>query len=282
MNPVIDQLLLESEKIDGFTSVPGGQCAGISYGHTAILEIAGRDSIAAGILTAESGEYDSLIPTIVYTGSEYGNWNTVLRNCRKLASFMRDACGLLVPPDPVIIGSPKWFHAVSCRFSTELYEMYGIPGTCIACHMYLHAVRIPLAKEIGATAIVSGERLKHDDKLKINQLLPALEAYKAVLESKGVDLEFPLKQTGCSVRIQEKVAPLFGDMEDSHSQMRCVLESNYRDRCGQMIYSEGGLQSYLDGFLVPATRKILDSVISEKRPIDYISAVMEVLREEPD
>ncbi|MBN2168282.1 MAG: hypothetical protein JW738_03480 [Actinobacteria bacterium] len=280
MNPVIDQLLLKSENIDGFANVPGGQCTDISSGHTAILEIAGRDSIAAGILIAESGEYDSLVPTIVYTGSEYGDWNTVLRNCRKLASFMRDSCGLLVPPDPVIIGSPEWFHAVSGRFSTELYEMYGIPAACIACHMYLHAVRIPLAKEIGAANIVSGERLKHDDRLKINQLLPALEAYAAVLESEGVNLEFPLKQVSCSVRIQEKVGSLFGEMEDAHSQMRCVLESNYRDRCGQMIYSEGDLQSYLSEFLVPVTRKILDLVIGGKRPIDYISAVMDVLGKE--
>jgi hypothetical protein len=44
---------------------------------TAILEIAGRDSIAAAIQFTRQEGITDLIPTYVYTGTEFGPWSAV-------------------------------------------------------------------------------------------------------------------------------------------------------------------------------------------------------------
>lgn len=280
MDPVYEQLLSKNEIIDGFTLPSCGYGFHTKPGQrTAILEIAGIDSIAAAITAAQSGRYDLLIPTIVYTGSEYGDWNAVIENARRLSAFMRESYGVDAPDDPVILGSPQWFHALSGRFVAELYEIYAIPATCISCHMYLHAVRVPLAKEIGASSLISGERLDHDGRLKINQLRPSLEAYKAVLNEEAVALEFPLKDLSCSIRVKEKASPFFGSADIQCSQMRCVLESNYRDHTGNMNYKEDKIEAYLNEFLVPATTKIIKLILSGEKPVDYVSVAAELISE---
>ncbi|NWF75227.1 MAG: hypothetical protein HXY53_01400 [Nitrospirae bacterium] len=42
--------------------------------NTAIAEIVGRDSIAATIRACETRPIRSIVPTIAYAGTEYGNW----------------------------------------------------------------------------------------------------------------------------------------------------------------------------------------------------------------
>jgi hypothetical protein len=62
-------------------------------GKVALVEIAGRDSVAAGVKAASSGSYDFLVPTIVYTGTEYGDWSNVLSNARALAGRFQGGAG---------------------------------------------------------------------------------------------------------------------------------------------------------------------------------------------
>ncbi|MCF8037391.1 MAG: hypothetical protein K9K62_11005, partial [Desulfobacteraceae bacterium] len=44
---------------------------------------------------------------------------------------------------------------------------------CTGCHLYLHAVRIPLARMLGNVPIIGGERESHSGKVKVNQCAPA-------------------------------------------------------------------------------------------------------------
>ena len=46
--------------------------------NVAIAEIAGRDSIAAVIQACEIRAIRAIVPTIAYTGTEYGDWKTPL------------------------------------------------------------------------------------------------------------------------------------------------------------------------------------------------------------
>ncbi len=41
----------------------------------AVVEIAGRDSIAAAILATKLRDIEAILPTINFTGTEFGNWN---------------------------------------------------------------------------------------------------------------------------------------------------------------------------------------------------------------
>ena len=42
----------------------------------AIVEIAGRDSIAAALEAASKRDFKAFLPTIAYTGTEFGDWET--------------------------------------------------------------------------------------------------------------------------------------------------------------------------------------------------------------
>ena len=51
----------------------------------AIVEIAGRDSVAAAVQSVAEKDFTDLIPVYVYTGTEYGNWSMVHQAAKRLA-----------------------------------------------------------------------------------------------------------------------------------------------------------------------------------------------------
>ena len=267
-------LLAKPERIIGFDDgLTARLRSRVGSGNAALVEIAGRDSVAAGMLAASSS-YDILIPTVVYTGTEYGNWEVVLENTRLLGDLLRDREGVDVVEEPVLLGSPRWWHAVGGRFAGVLEERYRFSTTCVACHMYLHAARVPFAREVGATAVVAGERLAHGRRLKLNQVGATLDSYVAVLEGAGVALDLPLKETEDGSHIQELVGP----WRESEKQMRCVLESNYRDLSGEIGVPENDLNAYLEEFLEPVFSRVLLEFNNGGTP-DYLALVDDVLRE---
>lgn len=279
MDSISGRLLLKEEKITGFSPLPGLEEKRPLVRRAALIEISGRDSIAAGLLAARSGRFEVMVPTIVYTGSEYGDWKAELDNSRALAAHLRDFHGIDAPDVPVVLGSPRWFHAVSGRFLSELYSIYGFPGICVACHMYCHTVRIPLARELGAFTVVSGERLEHDGRMKINQLDVTLDAYAEVLAEAGIKLESPLMETSLGSEVEDIISGVPGINANTTCQTRCVLEANYRDPKGRMSYREDRLGAYLREFLVPVTRKILEQISAGVDNMDYVEIARKIISE---
>lgn len=238
---------------------------------SALVEIAGRDSIAAGIVAGRSGDYDALVPAIVYTGTLHGNWELALGNARALAAGLTDHGDVKVL-EPVVLGSPRWWHASAGRYSGELARIFGFSATCVACHMYFHAAKVPLAHALGTGGIIAGERLSHDGRLKLNQLEPSLAAYSSVLESRGVELVMPLRDVSEGKHIEEIVGP----WSESAHQLMCVMEGNYRDAGDEMAFDAGALDDYLERYLVPFTRLVLDSFDEDETEPDYLSIATEV------
>ena len=276
--PVIDRetrqlILSKPERIAGFDRELVTKLRGEAAGGTvALVEIAGRDSVAAGIKAASSGSYDFLVPTIVYTGTEYGDWSEVLANARALADRFPEGEGPKVL-ETVLLGSPSWWHAVAAGFSSVLFKLYGFSTACVACHMYLHAARVPFARETGAGAIVSGERLSHDGRLKLNQLEPALRAYGEVIADNGIELALPLADVKEGRHVEEVLGESW---KESARQLGCVLEGNYRDLDGNIIACDDDLVNYIDGFLVPFTDEVLSSFAAGSTP-DYTAMVKKVI-----
>ena len=197
---------------------------------------------------AESGTYRFFIPTVVYTGTEYGDWSVVLDSAASLGERLAETpCVVL---DTIVLGSPQWWNA-SCALSAgSLPEVPGSASFCVGCHMYLHAVRVPLARMVGASAIVSGERLLHGEVIKASQSQPALVAFNEVVSAHGIDLLMPLIHVGDGSKIEEMV----GDWPESERQMSCVMKGSSREpRCG-----EEHLDEYLNSYLIPFTRRVLD------------------------
>ena len=261
----LEMLLSRPERIAGFDRGLEGRLRGeIGGGRAALVEIAGRDSVAAAVEAARSGCYDTLIPTIVYTGTEYGSWDRVLGNASLLS---REVGGRVTVTGTVVLGSPAWWNALAMRFAAVMQRLYGLEPACVACHMYLHAARVPFARAVGARAVVAGERLYHDGRRKLSQLEPALAAYGEVLARAGVPLEVPLKD----VRDGRLVERILGEeWAESEGQLRCVLEGNYRDASGEVLGRAADVEAYLEEFLKPFTQRVLRSFEEVGAP-DYLT-----------
>jgi len=202
---------LSSQKINELRSMP----------RMAIVEVAGRDSVAAAVKGVEKEDFTDLIPTYAFTGTEHGPWSSVVK-----------AVGLLSRRLPevrvhklLVIGSCEFWQALNGRFISDLITRYGFYTPCPGCHFYLHSVRIPLALILGKVPIISGEREQHDGAVKINQISEALTIYQNLSEDFGVRLLFPLRHIAKGDRIKD----ILGfEWQEGKNQLNCVLSENYR------------------------------------------------------
>ncbi len=248
---VIDlpEWLLPSQKIDEYRAMSG----------LAIVEIAGRDSIAAAVKSAEEGGFTDLLPTYVYTGTEHGPWESVERAVERLATRLP---GVRVH-DLIILGSPGFWHALNGRFVSELISRYGFYTPCVGCHLYLHSVRIPVSITIGKVPIVAGEREQHDGEIKVNQISEALDVYQDVAKGLGVPLRFPLRHIGEG----DSITDILGfEWKAGEEQLGCVLSGNYRTLDGTVQNTAAHVQRYLEEFAGPCARKILEAYITGDVP----------------
>jgi hypothetical protein len=235
-----------------------------------MAEIAGRDSIGAVVALARGGGLKRVLPTIVFTGTEYGDIESLAHNAGGLRHALKDL-GVEVM-ETAVLGSPRWWNAVIGRVNSILTRRYGPWHICIGCHMYLHAVRVPLARKVGARKVVAGERLSHEGRIKVNQTQPAVEAYRRVLEEWGVELAMPLLK----VREDAEILELTGEWGEGTRQPQCALSGNYRDLMGEADVDEEGVRAYLHEYLIPVTSRILEAIEKQGRA-DYLALVKEVL-----
>jgi hypothetical protein len=236
----------------------------------AVVELAGRDSVAAALAaTAEHG-FSDLVPTCVYTGSEHGPWETVGQAWLRL----RQRLPAQVSLHPLLVyGSPLLWRAMNGRFAGELTARHGLPPFCVGCHLYLHALRLPLALALGGAPIVAGERESHDGRIKINQLAVSLDAYRALAQHWAVDLLLPLRQVASGREVE---AWLGRPWPEGGEQLDCVLSGNYRAPDGRAVASDCGLADYLNGFALPLAKTWLTALLAG-RPRDPIQLATELL-----
>ncbi len=243
----------------------------------AIGEIAGRDSIAAIIKAAEQNDLDAVLPTIVYTGTEYGERGVLEDNVKYLRGRLDDL-GFSAGHEKFVLnritlGEPALWHALNGRFLSVLFKRFGFCSSCLGCHLYMHLIRVPLAWHIGADKIISGERKSHAGSIKINQLPVALDAYKEVLSYAGVKLLFPLKE----IVSNDEIESLIGSgWRQRKRQLNCVLSSNYRALDDEVEYDEDNLKRYFDEFAVPVSKEVL-KLWKEDKEVDYIKVVRKIL-----
>jgi hypothetical protein len=230
-----------------------------SISKLALVEIAGRDSIAAAVKSIQEYGFTDLLPTYVYTGTEYGPWDIVNQALLRLKSRLPK---VRVHP-LIVLGSPDFWKVLNGAFISELLSIYGFYTPCIGCHVYLHAIRIPLALLLGNIPMISGERERHNGSVKINQILEALDLYKSLTETFGIQLLLPLRKI---TRSQEIEAILQMDWQESKEQLYCCLSGNYRSVDGSVEMTETQVVRFLNEFAIPCTEKIVREYISGKIP----------------
>jgi hypothetical protein len=221
--------------------------------HVAIAEIAGRDSIAAVIRACELRTIRAIVPTIAYTGTEYGNWETPLEKINTLKALLRKK-GIAVFK-PVILGSPKFWWSLCGRYSTHLFNKYGFFSHCIGCHLYLHAIRIPLAKKLGSSLVIGGERESHDGRIKVNQIGVALDAYQKFMNRFNIELFLPIRHIKSGGEIESIIG---SEWDEGDQQLSCVLSKNYREMDESVTFNEDTVKLFLDEFALKKAEEVIE------------------------
>ncbi len=252
--------------------LPGQELARLRrQGGVAVVELAGRDSVAAALKAVAAGGLRVLVPTYVYTGTEHGPWSLVAQAHQRLGQRLPPGVEML----PLLVfGSPRFWQALNGRFLGELLRRYGFSTVCVGCHLYLHALRLPLARALGDAPIIAGERLSHDGRVKVNQVVACLKAYQELAAGFGVELMLPLTQ----VRDGAQVEAILGlDWGEGRDQPGCALSGNYNDLQGQPLYSLQALTGFLEEFALPLARGVMATHLAGGQP-SHLALAQELLQ----
>ena len=245
----LPEWLLPSEKIKEYRAMS----------RLAIVEIAGRDSVAAAVKSVDEESFTDLLPTYVYTGTEHGPWASVNQAVERLAGLLPE----VRIHNLVVLGSPCFWQALCGRFISELISRYGFYTPCVGCHLYLHSVRMPLAHALGKVPIISGEREWHDGAIKVNQIYEALNVYEKIAKEFGIRLLFPVRNITKGDRIEE----ILGfEWQEGKEQLGCVLSGHYRALEGSVDYAPSQVKMYLEEFAWPCAKKIIESYTAGRIP----------------
>ncbi|MFQ5793656.1 MAG: hypothetical protein ACE5JP_01230 [Candidatus Bipolaricaulia bacterium] len=243
----------------------------------AIVEIAGRDSIAAAIKAFEAGRANVLLPTVAYNGAQYGSLDTV----EAAIEMLRDQIGEKHVLEATVIGSPKFWMALNLRYQHLLYEQFGFYTSCVGCHLYIHAIRVPLAQHIGCRAVISGEREIHQRGIKVNQRGIVLNHYAKLLAEFGIELLHPIRK----IDTGDEIVRLLGrKWAGGKEQLHCVLSGSYRDPDGSVDYgperrfSDEKSARFLEEFGLPVARTILEK-LCRGEAVDYDCVAANVLEQ---
>ena len=232
--------------------------------NAAVVEIAGRDSLAAAVRAAEA-DHDLFLPTVAYTGTEFGEWRLPFQKIEYLRERLRGVGADVEVLAPVVMGAPELWRLLCGRYVLAQYRRFGFYTPCIGCHVYLHALRVPLAKMTGCRVVVAGERESHGGVVKLNQIPTALDAYVELLAGFDVELSLPLRHVSSGAEIEEIVGT---DRRESEGQLGCVLSQNYRDADGAVPYDEEAVRRFLDEFALPLAERAVNAYLDGERP-DY-------------
>lgn len=220
--------------------------------HVAIAEIAGRDSIAAAIRACEMRLIRAIVPTIAYTGTEYGSWATPFEKIKILRDKVQSSN--IEVFEPIVVGSPKFWWALCGRYATHLSKQFDFYSHCVGCHLYFHAIRIPLAKILQVNLVIGGERELHDGKIKINQIKAALDAYQKFIGEFNVELFLPLR----SVKSGKEVEAIIGETwDEGDQQLACVLSKNYLEADGTVSLREEAIIRYFAEFAFEKAEELI-------------------------
>lgn len=238
-----------------------------------IAEVAGRDSFAAMVKFCRENEVRSIIPTYVHTGTEYGDFGHIEKSVGLYGQKLRQESSTELA-ELVILKNPELWWALNGRFLSVLNQRYGFYTPCLGCHLYTHLMRLPLAQEVGVDVIIGGERESHGEKIKLNQIPEALDAYQKVVKEAGLDLELPIRQ----LRSEQEIIKLVGEGWDAgEKQLKCVLSANYAGLDRDVDYSRQKVERFLDEFLIPVGRRLAHVLVTGEN--DYLELVKEVLED---
>lgn len=113
----------------------------------AVGEIPGSGDFSPLYETLMQYRPNAFVPTLAYTGTEYGSWNSFYSACKKLKKRIQKDLNIYCT-DPVMLGAPSFWKALNVAFTEKLLKRVGLSCVCLGCRLYACALRIPLCKKI--------------------------------------------------------------------------------------------------------------------------------------
>jgi len=242
--------------------------AAMPEGSAAIGAFAGRDSAAAIVQAVRERGFSTILPTSIATGTEYGS----AAELDWALEYTRRALPDTEVLDVVRFGSAPLWRALNGRFASEIQLRYGMSSPCLACHLYVHLARVPLALSLGGLPVITGERDTHDGYIKLSQTVDSIDAEVRVLARAGVELLVPVRTFSNS-----EINELVPGWDPGKRQLSCVHSGNYRLSDGSIDYDREAHQRYVTGFYEPAGNAVVDAWLSGEREPDYIALIGRIL-----
>ncbi len=222
-----------------------------------IAEIAGRDSVAAAVAAVRERGFTSVLPTIAFTGTETGDFDAPRRAVETLRTLLADEA-LVV--EPLTVTNTELWRAMNACCEMDLQSRYGVASPCLACHLYLHLLRVPVSWDNDNAPVCSGERDTHDGRIKLSQTTAGIDAATRVLAYAGVELVEPVRAMSGT-----EVAALAGEgWAQGGKQLGCAYSGNYVGPDGTVRYDEDGYARYLAEFFEPVGLAIVDAWRAER------------------
>ena len=253
----------DEERMNGLRELPG----------LVIGEVAGADSVAAVLLAMEDDDVVTLLPVAVYTGTECGDWQSLHRN----VAFLREEAARRTGKEVLELtwmGAPQFWHAFVGRFMTEIIHRFGRYSPCLACHLFVHALRIPLARALGIQTIVGGDRERHGGSQKIDQLAGVIDATDLLFREFGLELRQPLRGTA---KIEDVLELLGPGWQFGSPQPVCLFSRNYWPLDSSAEWREEEIMAFIDRHAVPVLRRIIAALI-EGHSVDYVQVIQDYLQ----
>ena len=222
-------------------------------------ELAGKDSVAAIIKYAKENPGSLIQPIIIHVPPEENIGKEMVEYSVKLEKYIKEntesAC--FSPPFGADVNT-DWYYLN--RPIQELQERYGFYSPCIACHGLVHAIRIPVT-QLWSGKIITGERLSHNGKIKINQNTIVLDAYDKLFAKHGIEVIRPLEGIDNTDIIDDIV-------KDFHSKYglhdfefaKCYMSGNCKVKTEEDL-KKYRIKEYCEEYLLPG----LDKIILEKQ-----------------
>ena len=223
----------------------------------AIVEIAGRDSVAAAAAAVREHDFRTLVPTIAFTGTETGDRQAPMRAIGLLKGLLGDRVHVR---EPLALSDPALWSAMNARPAAEIRRRFGVYSPCLACHLYLHLLRVPLAWSNDDAPVIAGERDTHDGRVKLSQTPASIAATERVFAHAGIRLLQPVRTMSGG-----QIADLAGGFWDQDAgQLDCQLAGNYVNFDGSVTYDEAGYERYLAEYFEPVGRAVIDAWRAER------------------
>lgn len=230
---------------------------------TFISEIAGKDSIAA--ISSFINDVDckiKIVPTIVYTGTEYGKFESYKESIHYLKTIANNHVAF----DKIYeLRNEKIWNTLIYKYQFLLNKKYNFFTPCIMCHFYTHLLRIPLYVEKKATGLITGERMMHDDKIKLNQHFLVLECFHKLFSSYDINIIQPILQIKKTKIIDSYIDDRY--ILEGANDVRCILSDNLTGFIIDDKRNVDRIRDFLNEFVEPIGHYCINEML-EKGEID--------------